>query len=110
MALIVTCGDRRPHRGKAGCVVGTAVDYSHRVRPGTRYTSGRAEGGIAMPDAHFDEYHRYAALTARLQQFADRHPGLMWLASIGRSHERRDIWLATITSIAQADVHDKPHF
>jgi len=63
-----------------------------------------------MPDVHFDEYHRYAALTARLQQFADRHPGLMRLASIGRSHEGRDIWLATITSFAHGDDRDKPAF
>ena len=63
-----------------------------------------------MPDVHFDEYHRYAALTARLQQFADSHPGLMRLASIGRSHEGRDIWLATITAFAHGDDRDKPAF
>ncbi|MEK7322369.1 MAG: M14 family metallopeptidase [Pseudomonadota bacterium] len=63
-----------------------------------------------MPDIRFDQYYRYDALSALLYAFAARHPALMRLASIGKSHEGRDIWLATLTAFAHGDDRDKPAF
>ncbi|MBK9608295.1 MAG: hypothetical protein IPO58_18335, partial [Betaproteobacteria bacterium] len=53
-----------------------------------------------MPQLSFDRFHRYADLTAILHQFAADHPQLMQVASIGKSHEGRDIWLVTATNTA----------
>ena len=63
-----------------------------------------------MLDMRFDRYHRYEALTALLRELAERHPRLMHLASIGRSYEGRDVWLATVTAFAHGDDRDKPAF
>lgn len=63
-----------------------------------------------MPDIRFDRYYRYEALTALLHELADRHPHLMRLASIGKSFEGRDVWLATVTAFAHGNDRDKPAF
>jgi len=63
-----------------------------------------------MPNPRFDHYYRYAELNALLHAWAAAHPGLMRLASIGKSHEGRDIWLATLTHFAGGDDRDKPGF
>jgi hypothetical protein len=56
----------------------------------------------------FDRYLRYAELVDELRVLADRHPDLLALESIGRSHEGRDIWLATITASATGPHDAKP--
>lgn len=63
-----------------------------------------------MPDTRFDQYYRYAALSAELHALAARHPALMRLASIGKSHEGREVWLATVTAFDHGDDRDKPGF
>ncbi len=58
----------------------------------------------------FDTYYRYAELSALLENYAAAHPHLVQLSSIGKSHEGRDIWLATITNFATGADADKPAF
>lgn len=61
-----------------------------------------------MPEFRFDQYYRYQPLSALLQEWAARHPALLRLASIGKSHEGRDIWLATVTSFERGEADHKP--
>jgi murein tripeptide amidase MpaA len=61
-----------------------------------------------MPDVSFDRYFRYEELTAILRAYAAEFPDLLTLESIGRSHEGRDVWLATVTSRATGPAADKP--
>jgi murein tripeptide amidase MpaA len=61
-----------------------------------------------MPDVRFDTYYRYDDLTRILRGFADEHPGLVRLESIGQSHEGREIWLVTITKFETGGDKDKP--
>lgn len=61
-----------------------------------------------MPDVRFDTYYRHDDLTRILRGFADEHPGLVRLESIGQSHEGREIWLVTITNFETGGDKDKP--
>ncbi len=63
-----------------------------------------------MPTLAFDTYYRYADLTAILQDFAERFPGLCRLGAIGKSYEGRDIWCVTLTNAATGPDTDKPTF
>jgi murein tripeptide amidase MpaA len=63
-----------------------------------------------MPEIAFDRYYRYDELTALLQAFAKEYPDWVSVESIGKSHEGRDIWLATVTNRATGDAKDKPAF
>lgn len=63
-----------------------------------------------MTTLRFDTYYRYAELTELLQGFAARYPGLCRLQSIGPSHEKREIWLVTLTNTASGPDTDKPAF
>lgn len=60
-----------------------------------------------MPDVLFDTYYRYDDLTRILRGYAEEHPNLVRIESIGRSHEGRDIWLLTVTRQDTADT-EKP--
>src|SRR5687768_190192 len=62
-----------------------------------------------MPsDLRFDTYYKYADLTRLLHAFAEEHPTLVKIISIGHSHEGRDIWLTTITNTATGPDTEKP--
>jgi murein tripeptide amidase MpaA len=61
-----------------------------------------------VPELSFERYYRYAELTDLLRGYAAAHPGLVSLTSIGRSHEGRDVWLATVTSAATGPDREKP--
>src|SRR6266496_1909049 len=63
-----------------------------------------------MPSVRFDRFHRYAELTDLLKAFATEFPQLVSVESIGRSHEGRDIWLATVTNRASGPASEKPAF
>lgn len=63
-----------------------------------------------MPDISFDRYYRYDELTTLLQGFAAEFPSWVSVESIGKSHEGRDIWLATVTNRATGEAKDKPAF
>jgi murein tripeptide amidase MpaA len=63
-----------------------------------------------MPAASFDRFLRYAELTDLLHAYARERPDLVSIESIGKSHEGRDIWLLTVTSLATGPAADKPAF
>ena len=65
---------------------------------------------VAMSAIAFDRFHRYAELTDLLHAFAREHPDLVTVESIGRSHEGRDIWVATVTNAKTGPAADKPAF
>ena len=64
----------------------------------------------ATPTPRFDTFYRYDALTRLLFDYADAHPGLVTVASIGKSYEGRDIWVAALTNSATGPDTDKPAF
>lgn len=64
-----------------------------------------------MSDAlRFDTYYKYDDLTRHLQALAELRPDLMQVESIGKSHEGRDIWCATVTNTATGPAAEKPAF
>jgi murein tripeptide amidase MpaA len=63
-----------------------------------------------MPHVRFDRFFRYAELTDLLAAWAGEYPGLFGVESIGKSHEGRDIWLATVTNRERGGPGEKPAF
>lgn len=63
-----------------------------------------------MPAIAFDRYYSFEELTALLRAFESEFPHLVTVESIGKSHEGRDIWLATVTDRAVGAPEDKPAF
>lgn len=63
-----------------------------------------------MPDIRFDTFYRYDDLTCHLRAFEAAYPNLVRVESIGKSHEGRDIWLATVTNFATGPDREKPAF
>ena len=61
-----------------------------------------------MGEVHFDRFYRYEDLTGILRDLAGQFPGLVELASIGKSYEGRDIWVATVTNLETGPAADKP--
>jgi murein tripeptide amidase MpaA len=64
----------------------------------------------ATPTPRFDTFYRHDALTRLLFDYADAHPTLVTVNSIGKSHEGRDIWVATLTNLDTGIDTDKPAF
>ena len=64
----------------------------------------------ASPIPRFDTFYKYDELTRLLFAWAEAHPTLVAVRSIGKSHEGRDIWVATITNLATGAAEDKPAF
>lgn len=64
----------------------------------------------ATPTPRFDTFYKYDALSRLLFDYADAHPGLVSVVSIGKSHEGRDIWVAIVTNTATGPDTDKPAF
>ncbi len=64
----------------------------------------------ATPAPRFDTFLRYDALTRLLFDYADAHPTLVTVNSIGKSFEGRDIWVVTLTNSATGAPGDKPAF
>ena len=62
----------------------------------------------AVGDLRFDKLYRYDELMAALADLARERPDLMTLEPIGRSHEGRDIVLATVTNTATGPHREKP--
>src|SRR5688572_22395952 len=62
------------------------------------------------PAQRFDTFYPYDALTRLLFDYADAYPWLVQVASIGKSHEGRDIWVATVTNLNTGAAEDKPGF
>ena len=64
----------------------------------------------ATPLPEFDRFYRHDELTTLLFDYARAHPTLVAVASIGKSFEGRDIWVATLTNLATGAPEDKPAF
>jgi hypothetical protein len=64
----------------------------------------------ALTVPRFDTFYRHEELTQLLFDYAAAAPGLVQVASIGKSHEGRDIWVATVTNFSTGDPADKPAF
>ncbi len=64
----------------------------------------------ALPVPRFDTFYRYEELSQLLHDYAAAAPGLVRVESIGKSHEGRDIWVATVTNFSTGDAEDKPAF
>lgn len=68
---------------------------------------GAALGPTAGPAAAFpsydSRYHTYEELTAAIRAVESRHPGLVRISSIGRSHEGRELWVAKVSDNVGAD-------
>jgi murein tripeptide amidase MpaA len=62
------------------------------------------------PTPRFDIFYKHDALTELLFAYAEAHPTLVTVASIGKSFEGRDIWVATVTNNATGAAGDKPAF
>ena len=63
-----------------------------------------------MPDVAFDRFYRYDELTEILHGWAEEHPQLFRVESIGKSYEGRDIWLTTVTNVDTGPDLEKPGF
>jgi murein tripeptide amidase MpaA len=63
-----------------------------------------------IPVPRFDIFYRHAELSRLLHDYAAAAPHLVQLSSIGKSHEGRDIWLATVTRRDTGSAEDKPAF
>src|SRR5512147_2224517 len=63
-----------------------------------------------MPNTRFNKFYRYNELTRLLKGYAKEYPNLIRLASIGKSHEGRDVWLVTVTSFKLEEDAEKPAF
>ncbi len=59
-------------------------------------------------DFPLDHFCRYDELTTFLHGLAEAHPDLVTIESIGRSHEGRELWLATVTDSSTGPHTDKP--
>jgi murein tripeptide amidase MpaA len=62
------------------------------------------------PTPRFDRFYRHDELTRLLFDYAEACPELVSVASIGKSFEGRDIWVATVTNLATGVDADKPAF
>ncbi|MFZ2649063.1 MAG: M14 family metallopeptidase [Burkholderiaceae bacterium] len=58
----------------------------------------------------FDIFYRHEDLTRLLLGYAQAYPGLVSVASIGKSFEGRDIWVVTLTNSDTGSPADKPAF
>jgi murein tripeptide amidase MpaA len=63
-----------------------------------------------VPNIAFDRFYSYAEITELLQAYQAEYSNLVRLSSIGKSHEGRDIWLATVTNFEFGEALDKPAF
>ena len=61
-----------------------------------------------MSDITFDRAPRFNEMTEWLQQLTGSHPDLVGLDVLGRSHEGREIWIATVTNRATGPHDEKP--
>jgi murein tripeptide amidase MpaA len=63
-----------------------------------------------MPPVAFDRYYRYQELMDLLNKFREEFPDLVEIATIGRTHEGRDIPLVAVTNSKTGPAADKPAF
>ncbi len=56
----------------------------------------------------FSKYHNYAEMTAMLQNLANANKNLVKLESIGKTLEKRDLWVLQIANPAGVPLADRP--
>jgi murein tripeptide amidase MpaA len=61
-----------------------------------------------VPEIPYDHYLTYAEVQGLLQAFAEARPDLIRVELVGRSHEGRDIFVATVTRFAAGPDTEKP--
>jgi hypothetical protein len=61
-----------------------------------------------MPAIVFNRIYRYSALTRLLKTIAEENPNLIHLESIGKSHERQDVWQVTAINLRSGPDVEKP--
>ncbi len=59
-------------------------------------------------DLRFDHYYTYDQLSTALKQLADTYPDLARLESVGKSYQKRDIWVMTISNSKTGEEKHKP--
>ena len=64
---------------------------------------------LTVPIA-FNRFYRYDELSKVLKKLAKNYPDLVSIASIGKSYEGRDIWVATVTNHLTGPAANKPSF
>ncbi len=62
----------------------------------------------AAPAQDSPKYHNDAEMSAQLRNLAAAHKGLVTLESIGKTREKRDLWLITIANPAGVPLSDRP--
>lgn len=60
------------------------------------------------PEVRFDHYFLHSELTELLQAYAAAYPQFASLASIGRSHQGREVWALTLTNQVTGPAEHKP--
>ena len=65
-----------------------------------------AAGMVAAQD--FTKYHNFAETTAIVQGLAKSAPGLVKLTSLGKTYEKRDLWVLEIANPSGAPVAERP--
>ena len=63
-------------------------------------------GAAAAQD--FSKYHNYAELMSMVQGLAQAHPQLVKLDSIGKTLEKRDLWMLQIANSAGVPLAERP--
>ncbi|KAM8905520.1 carboxypeptidase D [Spinachia spinachia] len=58
----------------------------------------------------YNSYYNYVDLSGRLQSFAQKHPHIANLSSVGRSVQGRELWVMRITEDPHRDAPGKPKF
>ena len=61
-----------------------------------------------MSEISFDRAPRFAELSEWLHRLATDHPHLLQLDVLGRSHEDREVWIATVTNTETGPHDEKP--
>src|SRR5687768_6042599 len=61
-----------------------------------------------LPNLPYDHYLAYQELVELLVSFQSARPDLLSLQAIGRSHEGREIHLATVTRLSTGPAAEKP--
>ena len=61
-----------------------------------------------MAEIRFDHHPRFAELSEWLHFLAAQYPDLVELDVLGRSHEGREVWIATVTNRVTGRHGDKP--
>jgi hypothetical protein len=64
-------------------------------------------GGVGLAQ-DFSKYHNYAEMTAILQNLANANKNLIKLESIGKTLEKRDLWVLQIANPAGVPLAERP--